>query len=161
MTIWVVRHGCAGDKDAWTGDDDARPLDAIGREQARAIADRLAPRGPTRLWASPTRRCVDTLAPLADRPGLAVLTTDELRPGGWPDGLLGWLETHAGPGDVICSHGEAMRPALGDLRSRGAAPTGHDDDALVAKGVVWELEIAPLALVAHDVVPTTCPDHRR
>jgi 8-oxo-dGTP diphosphatase len=159
-TLWVVRHGCAGRKAEWRGDDDGRPLDAAGRDQARAVADLLVTRRVGRLRSSPARRCVDTLAPLADRLGAGVVGTDELRPGGPSGGLLAWLARSAQGGDVICTHGEVMRPALAELRRLGAAPAGGDQRRLLAKGVVWELALSPLEMTAHRAVsPVTCPDH--
>jgi phosphohistidine phosphatase SixA len=140
MHLWVVRHAYAGQKGRYAGPDDHRPLDGQGRHQARRIARRLAPEGASRLRASPTRRCVDTLIPLADRLEIPVEPWDELRVDGHPGGLLGLLDETAEPGEVICTHGEVMRPALDQLRARGATLVGTPDD-LLAKGAIWHLDL--------------------
>ncbi len=36
--LYLLRHADAGDPEAWTGDDDARPLSPKGREQAERLA---------------------------------------------------------------------------------------------------------------------------
>jgi phosphohistidine phosphatase SixA len=141
MRIWVVRHGSAGRKGTWPGDDDLRPLDELGEEQAVDVADLLADRGPTRLRSSPTRRCVQTMEPLAARVDLPVIGDETLAAGGYPDGLLALLARSGEAGDVVCTHGEVLRPALAELRRRGAVQSG-DDAALLAKGGVWELDLA-------------------
>jgi broad specificity phosphatase PhoE len=69
--VLLVRHGRASG--GW--DDDPDPgLDALGREQAERLADRLGPLGDTgapALLTSPLRRCRETAAPLAARWGVA------------------------------------------------------------------------------------------
>ena len=72
--VYMIRHG----KPAATwGDDDLDPgLDADGKAQAERAADRLMalPEGerPTRVFASPLRRCRETAQPFADRIGVPV-----------------------------------------------------------------------------------------
>ena len=72
--VYMIRHG----KPAATwGDDDLDPgLDADGRAQAELAADRLMalPEGdrPSRVFASPLRRCRETAQPFADRIGVPV-----------------------------------------------------------------------------------------
>jgi broad specificity phosphatase PhoE len=57
----LVRHGRAAG--GW--DDDVDPgLDDLGRAQAEAMADLIAPRGPLPILVSPLRRCRETAAPL-------------------------------------------------------------------------------------------------
>ncbi|MCW2615032.1 MAG: hydrolase, partial [Frankiales bacterium] len=45
-TVLLLRHGSAGDRDDWAGDDDLRPLDPTGKAQALAAADTLVAWGP-------------------------------------------------------------------------------------------------------------------
>ena len=62
----LVRHGRASG--GW--DDDLDPgLDEVGRSQAEAMADVVAPRGPLPILVSPLRRCRETAAPLERRWG--------------------------------------------------------------------------------------------
>jgi broad specificity phosphatase PhoE len=67
--LYLVRHGRA--TGGWDVDPDPG-LDELGQEQARAVADRLAPLGPLAVLSSPMRRCQETSAPLAGRWGASV-----------------------------------------------------------------------------------------
>jgi phosphohistidine phosphatase SixA len=161
--LWIVRHACAGHKDEWAGADDDRPLDPAGEVQAAALAEILSAEHPARLVSSPTRRCTDTLAPLAARVGLEVEVEPLLRDATGEE-LVDLLPDAHYTGAVICTHGEVMEAALGILRSSGVVVVGGaDDDELLLKGAAWrvlrrdatwELElVAPVPLHA-------CPHHR-
>lgn len=147
-------------KEEWDGDQEERPLDAAGVEQARALAELLAPAGPVRLVASPTRRCIDTLAPLGAALGLAVAVEPTLRDASGED-LVRMAAADAGV--VLCTHGEVMEPALPVLRDDGLEIVGdHDDGDLLLKGAAWQLDRAGpgwrLALVA-PIPLSSCPRH--
>jgi broad specificity phosphatase PhoE len=60
--LYLVRHGRAAA--GWDADPDP-PVDAVGRAQAEAMAERLAPLGPLAVVTSPLRRCRMTAEPLA------------------------------------------------------------------------------------------------
>lgn len=65
---------------------DGVSLDATGEEQAAAVADRLAGIPFVRVVSSPLPRCLETVAPLAERLGVAVETEIDLgeaRYGAW------------------------------------------------------------------------------
>lgn len=147
MRVLLVRHGCAGDKREWRGPDAERPLDDVGRHQAGALADVLAPTGLRRLATSPTRRCRDTLAPLARSTGLAVDDVAELGVEAGVDELLALLTRPDARDGVFCTHGEAMRRLLDVLRSvgtpidAGRRDDGQRDDDLLGKGTGWELTV--------------------
>jgi broad specificity phosphatase PhoE len=63
----LVRHGRAAA--GWDTDPDPG-IDELGRAQAVAAADALAPLGPWPIVTSPLRRCQETAAPLAERWGV-------------------------------------------------------------------------------------------
>ena len=65
VTLVVVRHGSAGDRDEWDDDDRLRPLDKKGRKQAARLVDVLAGSRIERIVSSPYLRCVQTVEPLA------------------------------------------------------------------------------------------------
>lgn len=66
-TIELVRHAKALSRDSWWGKPDReRPLTEAGFSQARALARILAAGPPIdALYSSPSRRCTQTLEPLA------------------------------------------------------------------------------------------------
>jgi 8-oxo-dGTP diphosphatase len=133
-TIELVRHAKAHSRDRWWGRPDRdRPLTEAGMDQARRLAAELAG-GETpidRLYSSPWVRCTQTLDPLADAMGAAVVDVDGLgevvslpvHDGGDAWVTSAWLggravafldravAEHAGGRVVACSHGDVI-PAL-------------------------------------------------
>lgn len=143
MRVLLVRHGCAGDKRRWDGPDDERPLDEAGVHQSQALAEAAALTGARRLGTSPTRRCRDTLVPLARRLGLPVEDLDVLRVDVPVDALLGLLTAPASRDAVFCTHGEVMSGLLAVLVGAGTPieAAWHDEAWLLTKGTGWELSV--------------------
>jgi broad specificity phosphatase PhoE len=78
-TLYLVRHGrTGGNGNRYVGWQD-EPLDEVGREQARAVAERLADARIDAVYASPLSRALDTARPLADRHGLELRVREELK----------------------------------------------------------------------------------
>ena len=74
MTLYLVRHGRAA-----AGVEDLDPgLDALGHEQAAAVADALGGKPIGRLVVSPMRRTLETMAPLASKTGLQPEVREEV-----------------------------------------------------------------------------------
>ena len=71
-TVLIVRHGTAGSKKRYKGDDRNRPLDKHGRAQAELLVGQLLAFGPTSLYAADRVRCVQTIEPLADELGAEI-----------------------------------------------------------------------------------------
>lgn len=65
--LTLVRHGQAA---AGFGEDLDPGLSEVGRHQAAAAADAVAPLGPLPILCSPLRRCRETAQALADRWGV-------------------------------------------------------------------------------------------
>src|SRR5215472_12108878 len=68
----LLRHASAGSKATWQGNDSARPLDAVGTQQASALAGLLRCFGVSRVVSAPAERCVATVRPYATAVGGAV-----------------------------------------------------------------------------------------
>jgi phosphohistidine phosphatase SixA len=115
MTVVLLRHASAGDRDRWEGDDRLRPLDKKGRRQAKALREILLARGVTRALSSPYVRCVQTLEPL----GLGVEPDDRLAEGADVHATLDLLR-HT-DGAVACTHGDVIEHVLGGLALKKAA----------------------------------------
>ncbi len=136
MPLYVVRHAKAGDRAAWTGPDEARPISKKGRRQADAIAAMLADEPVTRVLSSPYLRCIQTVEPLAAKRGLEVEVVDALAEGQPFEpvlDLLAALPDHA----VLCSHGDLIPDTMHALARRGMVLDGEPD---WRKGVTWVLE---------------------
>ena len=135
----LVRHGHAGDKKLWDGDDAHRPLTGRGRQQAEGLVASLREAGPARLLTSPYARCRQTLEPLAQQLALPVTGWDLLRPDADVRRLDRRLADPRLEGAVLCTHGETLN-ALFDLwaGTRALVRIGHGvQTGPTQKGAAW------------------------
>jgi 8-oxo-dGTP diphosphatase len=152
-TLILVRHGRAGDRAAWDGPDELRPLDERGRRQAQRLARVLPAFRPTALFSAPRTRCEETLAPLAEDLGLPVELLPEVGeeefeadPEAGTAAVERLLVSPGPPGvTVVCSQGGAI-PAV--LEILGVKPEGRRNQPPSAKGSCWVLGGRPGALSA-------------
>jgi 8-oxo-dGTP diphosphatase len=162
VPVWLVRHACAGEKDlSDSSNDDMRPLDPTGQQQARALAVVLSEQRPRRLFSSPTRRCVDTLTPLAAALHKGIEPT-ELLARGHAEAVAHVLRFETSARCVFYTHGEVMQPVLELLQRNGLdIAGGYANERLLLKGVAWMLRFGKrtnLTLVAPLEVQS-CPFH--
>jgi 8-oxo-(d)GTP phosphatase len=146
IDVLLLRHAWAIEREQWSGDDLARPLDGHGRAQARALPAHLETQNlvPVHLVSSPTTRTRATLGPLAERWGLRIHDDDRFLDDDAPfrcaDGgaASAWLAMRAltaldalprqvprpGAPDaaraivVICAHGIVIPALMGALGAR-------------------------------------------
>ena len=142
--IALVRHAKAGSRNQWDGDDALRPLSGSGREQAQQLSALLGLFGPDRILSAPPLRCRDSVAPLAERLGLAVGDEPLLGEDGyWVDpaaALARLRELAAVPGvTVACSQGGVIPDLVGTLVSGAHLPGVEADDLHAKKGSTWLL----------------------
>ncbi|MGW4463246.1 NUDIX hydrolase [Micromonospora sp. NPDC004704] len=148
----VFRHAQAGNRATWSGPDTARPLDAEGIIQARAVASLGALIRPVRLRSATARRCVQTVEPLAELFDLPIEVDsdlDEPKPG--QDvaecalALAARLTELAADGrtTVACSQGKVIPGALEHL-------TGVPGDYRTPKGGGWLLAFSGDRLLGAD-----------
>jgi phosphohistidine phosphatase SixA len=121
MSVILLRHASAGDREQWQGDDRLRPLDERGREQALALAERLRAQGIERVYSSPYVRCTQTVAPL----GLEIVPDERLAEGAPLGATLELLRTAASA--VACTHGDVIEAVLGHSLKKGAGVVLDDD----------------------------------
>lgn len=136
VTVLLVRHGSAGERETWEGDDDLRPLDDLGREQAHALTPVLAAYQPRRVLSAPLLRCLATVEPLAQQLGTDVQRVEAAREDVNRDGagpLAGLLRELAVAGEtaVVCSQGGAIPDAVRALSGVS--------DVRARKGSLWAL----------------------
>jgi broad specificity phosphatase PhoE len=139
VTLYVVRHAHAGQRSAWAGDDRLRPLSDRGEGQSLGIASSLAPLAPRRLVASPARRCVQTLQPLADKLGLDVVEDDRLFEGAGRDEVAALVAEITDEDVALCSHGDVIPLLLEGLVDDGLEP---ERNLVWQKASVWIAERA-------------------
>jgi 8-oxo-dGTP diphosphatase len=142
VSVFLVRHAHAGDRDDWEGDDRLRPLSKKGWRQARGIAAQLEPLGVRRLISSPYVRCEQTLEPLAERLGLEIGKDDRLAEGAGLEALD--LVREAGEGAALCTHGDICVDVLDHLARQGVIRGALEAE----KGSTWVLELAGERIVA-------------
>lgn len=129
----LVRHAKAGDRAAWEGPDDLRPLTPKGEAQAEALVARLGGFRIDRVLSSPYLRCSQTVAPLAAALALAIEPCDDLAEGEGRAGiaLVGGLLAAPGADTVLCTHGDIVEQVLDAL--------GVRRDEGTRKGATWVL----------------------
>ena len=133
-----------------------RPLDWAGELQAVDIAQLLKGRDVSRLLASPTTRCRDTLSGLSvvtdlaveDAPGSGVDATGET--------VLSLLAHSESSSIVECTHGEVMEQILDVLRSRDWSIARADEGDVMCAGVVRHLDADERVVDVHPDAVEDC-----
>ena len=139
MALYLVRHAKAGERLSGSRDDALRPLSKKGGRQASKLAERFHDIPVPRVLASPSLRCVQTVAPLAEAHGLGVVTTEVLAEGA---SFLDTIELLEAVPDhtVLCSHGDVIPETIAALYRRGMAIEGPED---WRKCTTWVLRRGP------------------
>ncbi|EHR49563.1 phosphohistidine phosphatase SixA [Saccharomonospora marina XMU15] len=145
-TLLLVRHAKAGRRDAWTGDDDLRPLSEAGVRQARALRVLLRSFSPDRVLSAPRLRCVQTVQGVADDAGVEVehepLMSEEVY---WADPAAALRRLRdivvAGGTPVVCSQGGVIPDVVNALAQQDGVvlPATKADGVASKKGSVWLL----------------------
>ncbi len=143
MPLLFVRHGNAGRRSAYSGDDRTRPLTKRGRIQAQALVSVLFGYRPQRILSSPYVRCCETVQPTAEALGLPVESIEELAEGHGAD-TLRLMRRMAGESAVLCSHGDIAQEVLEAFGGNGSAPPR------LQKGEVWVVQSAGTKLAIVD-----------
>jgi 8-oxo-(d)GTP phosphatase len=121
VSVILLRHASAGDREAWSGDDRLRPLDQRGRAQADALRDALRARGVQRVLSSPYVRCLQTVAPL----DLEIVSDDRLGEGAPVEATRALLRDLDDA--VACTHGDVIEAVIGRSLPKGGAVVLDDD----------------------------------
>jgi 8-oxo-dGTP diphosphatase len=142
MALYLVRHAVAVSRSSWKGDyeDPARPLTPKGQRQSKALVRLLGAADVRRIYTSPTVRCRDTVAPLADARGVEIRETKVLAEGhGGAKGRELMDELAGKRGDsVLCTHGDLVPDILRRLARDGMT---MESDLQYAKGSTWEIDV--------------------
>ncbi|SOX52984.1 NUDIX hydrolase [Mycobacterium ahvazicum] len=151
-TVLVVRHGTAGRKSRFSGDDTKRPLDKKGRAQAEALVAQLMAFGVTDVYAADRVRCHQTVEPLAEELGVSIESestlTEEAYAKSPKRGRQRMLRIAGREGTpVICTQGKVIP----DLITWWCERDGVDPDkSRNHKGSTWVLSLSEGRLVAAD-----------
>ena len=151
-TMLVVRHGTAGRKSRFSGDDTKRPLDKQGRAQAEALVGQLLAFGATNVRAASRVRCQQTVEPLAEELGVPIqdepTLTEEAYAKSPKRARHRMLEIARQKGTpVICSQGKVIPDLIAWWCDRdGVRP----DRSRNHKGSTWVLSLSDGRLTAAD-----------
>lgn len=137
MTVWLVRHGHAGDRHDWDGDQDERPLSKKGRRQAEGLVEMFEGNSVSRIVSSRTTRCVQTVEPLATSRQLEVEISPYLYEGNRAERIIDFVEECLDGDVVLCSHGDVIPDLLWHLNGRGLTLSAP---VLCEKGSVWAVD---------------------
>ncbi|HVE63190.1 MAG TPA: NUDIX hydrolase [Mycobacteriales bacterium] len=141
-TLVLLRHGSAGSRATWRGDDASRPLDELGRAQALAGVDVLHCYGVDRVVSADVARCVETVRPMADALGVAVdydpVLSEDAYPSHAADAVDHLRETAvAGRHTVLCSQGGVIPDLIMRLAEIDKVPLPRSIPS--RKGSAWVL----------------------
>lgn len=150
--VLLVRHAKAGKRSEFRGEDRLRPLDRIGRRQARHLASVLQAFAPANVLAADLVRCEQTVQALADRLGIEVTSAPEVSDAGFaedPNRAVKLVKELAASGgtSVVCSQGDAIPGLLTRLQIPAAPPYQS------RKSSVWALSFIDDQVVAADYYP--------
>lgn len=125
MRLYLVRHAEAAPGEP----DESRSLTPEGREQARALGERLRARGvqPAAVLTSPLLRARETAAALAQATGVALEPNERLAPGATAEDVRAAV---AGRGETVVVVGH--QPDCGRI---AAELTGGPEPAFPAAGM--------------------------
>lgn len=151
-TVLIVRHGTAGIKSRYKGDDRSRPLDKNGRAQAESLAGQLMAFGATDVYAADRARCFQTVEPLAQELGVTISAETSLTEEAYaadPDAAHNRIIKIAAQGGtpVICTQGKVIPYLLAWWRG-----TDKPDKSRNRKGSTWVLSLAGDRVVAADYI---------
>ena len=151
-TVLIVRHGTAGRKSRFSGDDTKRPLDKRGRAQAEALVPQLLAFGASHVYAADRLRCHQTVEPLAEELGVSVHNEPTLTEESYAKNpkrarlrILRIAEREGTP--AICTQGKVIP----DLIAWWCELDGvRPDKSRNHKGSTWVLSLSRGRLVAAD-----------
>ncbi|WP_183469233.1 NUDIX hydrolase [Mycolicibacterium iranicum] len=158
-TVLIVRHGTAGDKKRYRGDDRKRPLDKHGRAQAESLVGQLLAFGAGELFAADRVRCRQTLDPLAEELGATIAAEPALTEEAYADDHKATRErilqiAQSARTPVICTQGKVIPGLIEWWCDRdGVRP----DKSRNRKGSTWVLSLSDGRLIAADHLSSALP----
>lgn len=154
--VMLVRHGSAGSRSGFPGEDLQRPLDDAGREQSDSLVWLLTRFDIREIYSAHPVRCVQTVEPLSRSVGLPVqietLISEEAYYGREREALAFLRSVGSeGTGTVLCSQGGVIP----DILRRIADEDAYELPEIIQskKGSIWSLTFSGGGLVAAEYFP--------
>ncbi len=145
VPLVLLRHASAVKRDDWPDNDDqTRPLDRRGDQEASAVAPLLDCFGVDRILSSDTRRTIDTVKPFAEQREIAVELEPVFSQEGFaahPDAALDRARTllRSNTATVVCTHRPVLPWLLATLFERSAQAPPQE---LLQPADFWVLHMA-------------------
>jgi 8-oxo-dGTP diphosphatase len=138
VAVYLVRHASAGIRNDSDPDDIDRVLDAKGQAQAEALAARLGDHDVGWVASSPSRRCLQTVTPLAALRAINLDVVTDLIEGTPIERSWAVLAraAHLRGNAVLCSHGDIIPELIHRAQQRGMEIPGKSG---CSKGSIWKL----------------------
>ena len=133
MTLLLIRHASAGDRDDWVGDDRLRPLDGRGRNQASRLSELLRDYEIARVLSSPAVRCVQTVEPVSRSRGLDIEVREELSEEQQGEAGAALVRSLGGEQTALCVHGGLSDTISGVSQKKGEVLVLDDEGNLVER----------------------------
>ena len=133
MTLLLIRHASAGDRDDWVGDDRLRPLDGRGRNQASRLSELLRDYEIARVLSSPAVRCVQTVEPVSRSRGLDIEVREELSEEQQGEAGAELVRALIGEQTALCVHGGLSDTTSGVSQKKGEVLVLDDEGKLVER----------------------------
>lgn len=159
-TLLLVRHAKAGSRGRFDGPDEQRPLEQAGQAQAQALVPNLLAFGASEIYSADPVRCVETVAPLADKLGTTISIEPLFSETGYAaaqdKARLRVVELVPKRSvRVLCSQGKVIPDLLRWWADRDGITL---PSARNRKGSVWVLSFASGRLVAADHLDRSLSD---
>ena len=141
-SVLVVRHGSAGSRSKWEGDDRRRPLDELGWEQAEELVRLFSRFGVAAIVSADFVRCEQTVQPFSEAIGTAVERDPVFSERGYPGHEAQALNAlrdfgQSGVPTVVCTQGDVIPDLL--TRLTGEDHVDPPSPLPGKKGSVWVL----------------------
>jgi phosphohistidine phosphatase SixA/8-oxo-dGTP pyrophosphatase MutT (NUDIX family) len=119
----LLRHAKAISRDAWQGDDDDRPLDDLGENQARRLLAIYQVFNLSQIHTSDAVRCFSTVEPMAKGLGIKLEVTGALSESGYrkdKERAFDYAKEifKADSNSLICSHNPILPKMLNKLTKK-------------------------------------------
>jgi 8-oxo-(d)GTP phosphatase len=155
-SVLLVRHASAGNRADWDGDDNLRPLDETGQDQADELVRLLSRFGVEDIVSAEPLRCLQTVLPLSESIGVTPRTEPLLSEDGFAghvDEAIELIRSLGRPGGaaVACSQRGVIDEIVGRLAASDEVDVG--DSLGVKKGGVWALAFDDHRLVGAERLP--------
>jgi 8-oxo-(d)GTP phosphatase len=155
-SVLLVRHASAGNRGDWNGDDQLRPLDETGQDQADELVRLLSRFGVEDIVTADPVRCVETVRPLSESIGVSARAEPLLSEDGFAgreEKAVELIRSLGRPGGaaVACSQRGVIDEIVGRLAESDEIDVG--DSLGLKKGGVWALAFDDHRLVGAERLP--------